>query len=194
VPPISAEKQLEVVLGLILDRIGSDFTSRRFLDCYREFMGGMEWTTESTMADLGRRYVEAQTTHFARIETAHPHIFENYLFNYLVKTLFPFGTKALAQKLGTENGRPSASTQYLLLMAHYAVLRTIAIGTAGFHGPEFSPELLRKVIQSGTKTFEHSLTFPRRALQSLSAKGFETPEDVAVLFASAGQIAALTVL
>jgi lysine-N-methylase len=90
IPAVSAEKQLELVLGLILDRIGSDFTSRRFLDCYREFMEGLQWTTESTMADLGRRYIEAETTHFARVQTAHPHIFENYLINYLLKTMFPF--------------------------------------------------------------------------------------------------------
>ncbi len=194
VPPISAETQLELVLKLVLDRIGSDFTSRRFLDCYREFMGGLQWTTDSTMSDLASRYTEAETTHFARVEGAHPHIFENYLINYLVKTLFPFGTKALAQKLGIGNNRPSAVTQYLLLMAHYAVLRTVAIGMAGFQGPEFSAELLRKVIQSGTRTFEHSLTFPRRALQALSAQGLTTLEDVAVLFAPAGQIALVTVL
>jgi len=188
VPPISPEKQLELVLQLILDRIGSDFTSRRFLDCYREFMGGLQWTTDSTMADLGLRYFEAEIAHFARVDASAPHIFENYLINYIVKTLFPFGTKALAQKLGTGKDRQSAVTQYRLLMTHYAMLRTVAIGMAGFHGPEFSAELLRKVIQSGTKTFEHSLTFPRRALQLLSAKVFQTPEGMAALYAPAGQV------
>jgi lysine-N-methylase len=185
VPQIQPKQQLQIVLEIILDRIGSDFTGRRFLDCYREFMEGVQWTTQSTMSDLAHRYTEAELTHFARVEASHPHIFENYLINYVYKTLFPFGTRALAGKLGTDHGTQSATTQYLLLISHYAVLRTVAIGMAGFHGPEFSPELLRKVIQSGTKTFEHSLTFPRRTLEILSKKALHTPEEIAILFAAA---------
>ena len=55
------------------------------------------------------------------------------------------------------------------------------IGVAGFHKAEFDAGHAIKVIQSASKTFEHSLTFPARALQVLADKGVKTCASLAIL-------------
>lgn len=173
--------QLGTVLELILSRIGSEFTSRRFLDCYQEFMQGIDWTTQSTMEDLGQRYSEACSRYYLPVIAADEHVLENYLINYVWKNLFPFGTKSTAQKLGLEHATNPAFTQYKLLIAHYAMIRTVSIGLAGFHKAAFDTTVLRKVIQSSTKTFEHSLTHPARVLEILAGKGMKNVASLATI-------------
>ena len=57
----------------------------------------------------------------------------------------------------------------------------LLIGLAGFHKAQFDAGHAIKVIQSSSKTFEHSLTFPARALQTLADKGVKTCASVAIL-------------
>ena len=83
--------QLEMILELVVARIGSDFTSPRFLDCYREFMQGIEWTAESSMDSIGRNYAAAFTQNYAPFLIRHEHMLEHYLVNYVHRTLFPLG-------------------------------------------------------------------------------------------------------
>ncbi len=182
-PPANAATQLEIVLELILDRIGSDFTSRRFLDCYQQFMQGVQWTMQSTIDDLGRNYAEAHATYYGPVVSENEHILENYLVNYVCKNLFPFGTKAVTQKLGLNDSTNPAFLQYMLMASHFAVVHTIAVGMAGFHKEAFNTDLLLKIIQTSTKTFEHSITHPRRVLEILASKHIQCPADLPVIFA-----------
>jgi lysine-N-methylase len=66
-------------------------------------------------------------------------------------------------------------------MVHYAIIQTVLIGLAGFHKAEFGPAHVVKVVQSFTKAFEHSLTFPQRTLQILSDQGVKTCAGLAIL-------------
>ena len=187
VVPIPAATQLEIVLELIVDRINSDFTSRRFLDCYREVMQGVQWTMESSMEDIGRQYAEAHATHYAAVEGSNEHILENYLVNYAQKTLFPFGAPGVTQKLGLDEFGKPAFTQYALMASNYAIIHAVSVGMAGFHKAAFDADLMLKVIQSCTKTFEHSLTHPGRVLAILASKGVRGPGDIAVMFRDVGR-------
>jgi hypothetical protein len=52
---------------------------------------------------------------------------------------------------------------------------------AGFHREAFGLGQVIKLIQSSTKTFEHSLTFPGQVIQLLAEKGMTTPAKLFVL-------------
>jgi lysine-N-methylase len=67
------------------------------------------------------------------------------------------------------------------MMVHYAIIQTVLIGLAGFHKTDFATGHVIKLIQSFTKAFEHSLTFPERALQILAEKGVATCAGFAIL-------------
>jgi lysine-N-methylase len=91
--------QLEVVLELIVAGLSPDFNPRSFLDCYKQFMDGIQWTPESTMDEIGFRYAEAYSQHYVSFMSQHEHILENYLVNYVPRTLFPMGLPEQNQRL-----------------------------------------------------------------------------------------------
>jgi lysine-N-methylase len=173
--------QLETGVELIVGRIGSDYTSPRFLDCYKEFMSGLEWTAESSMLDLGLRYAAAYSKHYAPFMTSHEYMLEHYLVNYVHGSLFPLGPQESTQNLGVPQVVNSIGRQYMLMAVYYAIIKTVLIGMAAFHKTEFSAAHVIKLVQSCAKTFEHSVAFPARAFEILSNHGIEDCVGMAML-------------
>ena len=98
---------------------------------------------------------------------------------YAFRTLFPYGTAAASQALGSIG--QAIYAQYALMVAFYAILKTILIGLAGLHRSALSPAHVAQVVQVGTKTLEHAAPFRLRILQMLAAWGLKTPASMAVL-------------
>ena len=170
--------QLEVGVQLIIDRIGSDFTSLRFRECYQEFMQGLQWTAESSMQALGARYASAYSEYYAPFMRQHEYMLEHYLVNYAHGRLFPFGAQETTQNL---RGPSSIREQYMLMAIYYGIINTVLIGLAALYKSEFNAAHVIKVIQSCAKTFEHSVAFPARALKIVSNHGMQTCLSMAVL-------------
>ncbi len=168
-PPQPAA-QLGIVLELIVGRIGSDFTPTRFADCYRQFMQGIDWTETSSMTDIGRRYSEVFSQYFAPFLSEHEYMLEHFLVSYIHRTLFPLGQRDR-----------SIRDHCMLLIVHYAVIQTVLIGLAGFYGADFNTGHAIQVIQSSTKTFGHSLTFPAQALKIIQEHKIESCTGLAML-------------
>jgi lysine-N-methylase len=173
--------QLEIVVELIVDRIGSDFTGLRFRECYQEFMSGLHWTGDSTMEDLGARYAAAHAEYYAPFMSRHEYMLEHYLVNYVHGRLFPFGPQETTQNLGVQHVISSITKQYVLMAIYYAVIKTGLIGVAAFHKTAFGVDHVLKMIQSSAKTFEHSVAFPERALKILSSHNMQNCLSMAVL-------------
>jgi lysine-N-methylase len=173
--------QLEIVVELIVHRITSDFTPRRFLECYEEFMHGIEWGPDSTMAEIGIRYAESYRQYYAPFMGQHEHVMERFLVNYVYKTLFPLGPQESTHKLSLFRKNSSISTQYILMVLHYAALKTVLIGMAGYHKSGLGTNHLIKLIQSYAKAFEHSTSYPPRAVEILAGKGMTNAASMAVL-------------
>lgn len=174
-------EQLELILELIVGRIGSDFTPPRFLSCYQEFMQGIEWKTDSSMDDIGRQYAAAYAQHYASFIARHEYMLENYLVNYVHRTLFPLAPQESNRELDAHPASDSIRDQCLRMLAYYGIIQTVLIGAAGFHKTELTPGHAIKVIQSFTKAFEHSLTFPERTRRTLAEKGVNTCAGLAML-------------
>ncbi len=173
--------QLELVLELIVGRIGSDFTTPRLLGCYQKFMQSMDWTVESSMNDIGRRYAAGHSQYYAPFLERHQHMLEHYLVSYVHRTLFPLGPQESSRGLAVHHIAHSISEQCLLLLAHYAIIQTLLVGMAAFHQAEFGTGEAILVIQSFTKAFEHSPSFPERALKILAEKGVKSCAALAIL-------------
>ena len=181
VPAPSPAVQLELVLDLIVARISSDANPRRFLECYREFMSGIQWTSKSTMDEIGGRYAQAYSQHYVPLMSRHEHILEHYLVNYAHRTLFPYGLPESNERLRDPRVPSPFAAQYMLLVAYYAITKALLIGMAGFHQSAFSVEHVIKLIQSCTKTFEHSATYPGLVIRMLADKAMTTPASLCVL-------------
>jgi len=173
--------QLEVVLDLIVARISTDSSPRRFLECYREFMSGIQWTSKSTMDEIGSRYAEVRSQYYVPFMSQHEHILEHYLVNYAYRTLFPFGLPESNQRLSDDRVPSPIHAQYMLMIAHYAVTKTLLIGMAGFHKSAFGVDQAIKLIQSCAMTFEHSTTYSGQVIRMLADKTMTTPTSLCVL-------------
>jgi hypothetical protein len=55
------------------------------------------------------------------------------------------------------------------------------IGMAGFHKSAFGVDHVIRAVQSCTKTFEHSVTYPGLAMEILASKMMTTPASLWVL-------------
>lgn len=179
-PPQPA-KQLELVLELIVGRIRSDFTGPRLLDCYRKFMQSMDWTAEVSMDELGRRYAAAHAQYCEPFLKVHPHILENYLVSYVHRTLFPLGPQESTRGISIHRAAKTVRDQCALMIAHYAIIQTLLIGVAAYHKERFGTGEVIQVIQSYTKAFEHSPSFPEHALKILADKGVSNCTMLALL-------------
>ncbi|MGP0074077.1 MAG: flagellin lysine-N-methylase [Bryobacteraceae bacterium] len=174
-------KQLELVLELIVGRISSDFTTPRLLSCYQKFMDAMAWTADLSMKDLGKRYAAAHSQCYAPFLGQHQHMLEHYLVSYVHRTLFPLGPQESTRGLSVHHIAKTIRDQCLLMMAYYAIVQLLLIGMAAFHKEQFGTGEAIQVIQSFTKAFEHSPTFPERALKILAEKGVTNCTMLAVL-------------
>ena len=174
-------EQLELILELIVARIGSDFTPPRFLECYRQFMQGIEWTAESSMEGIAGKYVAAFSQYYAPFLSGHEHMLEHYLVNYAHRTLFPLGPQESNRELSEHHASDSIRDQCQRMMIHYGMIQTLLIGMAGFHKEQFGAGQAIQAIQSFTKAFEHSLTFPKRTLEILEEKRINNCAGLAAL-------------
>ncbi len=173
--------QFDTVVDLIVARISSDSNPRRFLECYGEFINGLQWTAMSTPRDLAARYSEAYERYYAPFMSGHEYILEHYLVNHVHRTLFPFGLPESNQRLRNERVASPGAVQYMWMVANYAIVETLLIGMAGFHKSAFDASHVIKLIQSASKTFEHSATFPGHAIEILAEKGMTTADQLSVL-------------
>jgi lysine-N-methylase len=173
--------QLSILLELIVARITAEFVSPRFLECYREFTDGIQWSAESSMEEIAERYAAAFSGPFAPFLSRHEHMLEHYLVNYVHRTQFPLGPQQDNRDIGKHRTAETIPEHCLLMLVYYGVIQTVLIGLAAFHGAEFGPSHAIRVIQSVTKAFEHNLAFPERALKILAEKGVRNCVSMAIL-------------
>ncbi len=145
-------------------------------------MQGIGWGPEQSMEELASRCAEAELRWYAPFMSNHEFMLDNFLLNYLSRTLFPYGHREIDDRLRIDYVENAVRRQYLLLAVHYATMRTLLIGIAAFHGAGFGTDQVVKLVQAYSKAFQHSTAYPEKALQILSDKGIETADQAVVLY------------
>ena len=173
--------QLETVLDLVVSRIGTDYTSPRFLECYKDFMRGLAWTPESTMEELADRYHLSLQSVFLPFIRRHEHLLENYVINYIFRTGFPYRSRLPDKKFAIDSSTASMRHSLVLLAVHYAIIRTMLIGMAALHKDNLSTQHAVKLVQSYSKAFLHSTSFEAAAIEYLAKNAGDSPRTLAVL-------------
>jgi lysine-N-methylase len=178
---VQPSAQVVTVLELVVSRISSDFTGRRFLDCYQDFMHGLQWAPESLLPEVTRRYTDAWVRYYVPFFDQNQSLMERYFEAYVYRNLMPLGRLEVNRKSGLHGANNSISVQCMLMMAYYAIIRTILIGMASHHQSAFGMDHVIKVIQSSTKAFQHSISFPAKAIEILTRNSLKTGASMAVL-------------
>jgi lysine-N-methylase len=173
--------RLEVIIELILARISSEFTARRFLRCYGEFMEGLGWKADWSMGQIAESYSAADSQYFQPFMRQHAHLLENYLLNYVFRTMFPFGHKRPDQTWSIDYVENGVRMNYILLIVHYAIIKAVLTGMAGFYRSAFGAGHIVTLVQAATKVFQHSAAYPSTVMEILAAKGMDNPQGMALL-------------
>ena len=155
--------------GQCRERIFTGVNSQRFLQCFTEFLHGIAYTAEAKKEEIGKRYAAAAADYYQPFIAEHEYLLENYLVNYVFKNLFPL------------SGEKHIFDNYVMLIVHYAMIKLLLIGMAGFHKENFSVDHVLKLIQSFAKTIEHNNAYLKNVSDLLKANKFNTMPYMAIL-------------
>jgi lysine-N-methylase len=167
--PTNYEIQMELLKELTDERIffGSALNPR-YYECFKQFLNGINYTTENTIEEITKRYKDAFKEYYNPFMKDREYILENYLVNYVFKNLFPFSKY------------DSVFEEYVMLVVHYAMIKLHLIGISNYH-EELNEDLVIKLIQSFVKTVEHNENYLKRIYELLKAFGFTKMSYMAIL-------------
>jgi lysine-N-methylase len=166
--------QLETVLKLVVTRVGSDYTSPRFLECCMDFLRGLAWTPDSSMEELAGRYYRSSRNHFLPFVRRHEHLLENFLAHYIFRAVFPYRSRLPDQKSAIDSSGESMRHSFVLLAVHYAIVRTLLIGMAALHRENLSSQHAVKLVQAYSKAFLHCSSFETAAIEHFEKNAGQT--------------------
>jgi len=171
--------QLDVVLALIDLCVRSGGVGERLTECLQEFLRGIGYWTEATAASRAALYIKADEEFSRPLLEQHPFIMENYLLNYVYRTLFPFGRQASAH-----HTVQSIMAEYMLMAAQYSMIHGLLIGVAGHYRENFGTEHVVKLVQSFSKAVEHNPAYLKEISKFVTARNLTTEEGIAMLLKS----------
>lgn len=166
--PVLYAIQMKLLKEMTDKRYFMGVTNKRYLECFSEFLTGIQYTAESKVEEIGQRYHEASEKYYEPFMNEHEYILENYLVNHAFKNMVPF----------TEE--KSLFDSYMKLVLHYSLIKMHLIGMAGFH-KGMTEELVIKLIQSFAKTVEHHKPYIKGIAELMRQNEFNTMAYMAIL-------------
>ena len=166
--PTQVTIQLELMKELTDERVVKGVSSRTYLECYTQFLHGVQYIREATVEEIAARYQEAEETYYRPFMERHEYILENYLVNYVFKNLFPF------------SGEKNLFDNYIMMVVHYALIKMHLIGIGAFHRG-LTEEVVIKLIYSFARVVEHSPQYLQHVLRLLKDNGYDTMAYMAIL-------------
>jgi lysine-N-methylase len=174
--PAQPAVQLDVVLRLIDQRIRAGSCGERFLECFEAFLQGIGYSPESTAASDAQHYVEAEVRYCRPFFEKRPHVLENYLLNYVYRTLFPFGREASAH-----HTQQSIFGEYFLMLTQFVLIHGLLIGMAGRYREEFAEDHVVKLVQSFSKAVEHNPNYLKEINRFIEDRNLGNTQGIATL-------------
>lgn len=161
--------QMELLKSLVDKRVVGGVSNQRYMDCFAEFLYGIEYRKESSTEEISVRYQTAHNDYYQPFMSKHEYILENYLVNYIYIHLFPL-----------TNGN-QLFEEYIMMVIHYAMIKMHLIGMAGFHKENFNLDHVIKLIQSFSKTIEHNSLYLREVRELLRKNEYNSMAYMAIL-------------
>ncbi|WP_427338106.1 flagellin lysine-N-methylase [Caloranaerobacter sp. DY30410] len=152
--------QMKILKELADERICLGINNQRYLECFNEFLEGIQYTENLKEEEIVERYNEAYVRYYKIFMDKHEYILENYIVDYIYKNLFPVA------------GKESVFDNYVMLVINYALIKMHLIGMAGYHKENFNVEHIIKLIQSFTKVVAHNNSFIEHIYNLLKQNNF----------------------
>ncbi|HEY9062160.1 MAG TPA: flagellin lysine-N-methylase [Pseudobacteroides sp.] len=166
--PVQYNIQMELLKEISDRRYQMGVNSTRYIECFAEFLNGIEYRLEATIEENGERYRSAWEDYYEPFMKEREYILENYLVNYVFRTAFPFSNEKNIFDI------------YTVMVLHYALIKMQLIGMAGFR-KGLTDECVVKLIQAFAKAVEHNKVFINDMVDVLRRNGYNTMTFMAIL-------------
>ncbi len=167
--------QLDLVLGLVKQKIRAGELRPRLASCWNAFLEGIGGEN-LPFDERSAAYAAGYRDFYAPFFDKHPHMLENLILNMVFRTQFPFGAELFTSKAAFEPVR-----QYALLITEFALIKGLLIGVAGCRKGAFSVADVVETVQVVVKHFEHNQKFVPVCQQLLASKGLDNAHGLTML-------------
>jgi lysine-N-methylase len=159
--------QLRLCRELVVLRLKDGITSTRYLECSREMLSGLHIERDATNEEILENYQSSYVKYYAPFMSQHEYMLENYLVNYVFKTCLPLDSESLFES-------------YTRMILHYSLIKIHLIGMANYH-QSLTTDLVIKLVQSLSKTFEHNKLYFEKILKLIKDNNFMTLTYMCIL-------------
>lgn len=158
--PADCTVQLQLIKDIIDIRMNRGVLNKIYLECYGEFLKGINYSEEATKEEIIINYERAFEDYYKPYMDNHEYILENYLVNYVFAKLFPFSDGEIFDA-------------YMMLILHYAIIKVHLIGMAGYN-KGLNEDIVIKLISTFTKVVDHNIVFLKDIAKQLKKKNYNT--------------------
>lgn len=166
--PNRLDIQIEIIKELTVNRAIIN-NNTRFSECFNEAMLGINYSDTLPSEELIAQYALVYKNYYHPFASKHEYILENYLVNHVFATLFPFRSEK------------SVFDNYIMLIVHYAMLKTLLIGMAGFHKEKLNAGHMLKLVQSLTKVITHDPRYLKSIVDCLKSNNMDNMPYMSIL-------------
>ncbi|SDK86975.1 lysine-N-methylase [Paenibacillus sp. OK060] len=159
--PADHEFQFITLNNIISKNLGNIGSDSRFASCVQDYLEGLNEQKElGKLVDLVSFYQNGYLDYYKPFMDDHEFIFENYAVNYIYSHLFPKSEKRNVYRL------------YTILVSHYTLLKLLLIGIS-IKNKGLTKDEVIKVVQSFTKTAEHTNVYVENIIEFLEDEKYE---------------------
>ncbi len=158
--PADCTVQLQLIKDIIDIRVNRGVLNKTYMECYDNFLKGVNYTEEATKEEIIDNYQKAFEEYYKPYMDNHEYVLENYLVNYVFAKLFPFTDGSIFDA-------------YMMMILHYAIIKAHLIGMAGYN-KGLNEDMVIKLISTFTKIVDHNTVFLKAIAKQLNEKNFNT--------------------
>ncbi|OAM92877.1 lysine-N-methylase [Pelosinus fermentans] len=166
--PVNNAVQMNLIKTLV-DARCSFGVDTSFADWISKFSQGIQYNSEDDIEVNAARYEEIYRKYYEPYIQHKEYILENYMVDYVFKTMFPL------------SGKKCCFDSYIMMIVHYAIIKMLLIGIAGFYKEKFDNKQIIKLIQSFVKTVEHNPLYLKNVLNCFTENKFTSMAYMAIL-------------
>ncbi|WP_432662670.1 flagellin lysine-N-methylase [Wukongibacter baidiensis] len=160
--------KFKILIEILSKKAYSANKSYTFHNYYKEFLQGLNYYKGKDIKDVLEAYNSSYNKYLKPFTDNHTHILENYLVNYIFRTLFPLDRN-------NEIFKP-----YVLLVVNYSLLKFYLSGIASFN-KGIEEDMAIAVIQSYAKVINHNSSFVNEVYKMLKDCRMDNIKNLAVL-------------
>ncbi len=172
--PENRALRLEVSMRHSDERARDPSSGTRFREAYWGFIEGIAGGPGSGN-DL-ERFAWAERKYYQPLMAAHPHLWENFLVNYIFQRLFPFGRAG-----GVALRERGIFEEFVLLATQFGWIETLLIGLAGRWQEDFAGTHIVEAVQSFHREVEHDAGVLEGIVSDMARRGMSNLAGIAVM-------------